>query len=83
MSHAIKAAARCRRRSNSRSNSGRSRCSFLSYSKFGIFAATGVMMASVLVTLAVSYWKLRRIPIMPLVTAAIVLDLRLADAVLS
>jgi intracellular septation protein len=46
---------------------------FLSYWKFGIFAATGVMMASVLVTLAVSYWKLRRIPIMPLVTAALVL----------
>ena len=31
------------------------------------------MMASVLVTLGVSYWKLRRIPIMPLVTAALVL----------
>lgn len=46
---------------------------FLTYSKFGIFAATGVMMASVLVTLSVSYWKLRRIPIMPLVTAAMVL----------
>ena len=39
---------------------------------FGIFAATGVMMAGVVVTLAVSYWKLRRIPIMPLVTAVIV-----------
>ena len=46
---------------------------FLCYSKFGIFAATGVMMAGVLVTLGVSYWKLRRIPIMPLVTAALVL----------
>ena len=45
---------------------------FLVFSKFGIFAATGVMMVSVLVTLGVSYWKLRRIPIMPLVTAAIV-----------
>jgi intracellular septation protein len=46
---------------------------FLCYWKFGIFAATGVMMASVLVTLAASYWKLGRIPIMPLVTAAMVL----------
>lgn len=46
---------------------------FISYSRLGIFAATGVLMASVLVTLAVSYAMLRRIPIMPLVTAAIVL----------
>ena len=45
---------------------------FLVYSKFGIFAATAVMMVTVLITLGVSYWKLRRIPIMPLVTAAIV-----------
>jgi intracellular septation protein len=45
---------------------------FLSYAIFGIFAATGVMMATVLVTLAVSYKLLGRIPIMPLVTAAIV-----------
>ena len=46
---------------------------FAAYSKLGIFAATGVLMASVLVTLAVSYAMLRRIPIMPLVTAVIVL----------
>ncbi len=46
---------------------------FLSYWKFGIFAATGVMMAGVAVTLIVSYWKLRRLPTMPLVTAAIVI----------
>jgi intracellular septation protein len=45
---------------------------FLSYAKFGIFAATGVMMVTVLITLAVSYSMLRRIPIMPLVTAVIV-----------
>jgi intracellular septation protein len=45
---------------------------FLVYWKFKIFAATGVMMVSVLVTLVVSYWKLKRIPIMPLVTAVIV-----------
>ncbi|HXE24225.1 MAG TPA: septation protein A [Roseiarcus sp.] len=46
---------------------------FISYSRLGIFAATGVLMASVVVTLAVSYAMLRRIPVMPLVTAAIVL----------
>lgn len=46
---------------------------FISYSRLGIFAATGVLMASVVVTLAVSYAMLRRFPIMPLVTAAIVL----------
>ena len=43
------------------------------YSKLGIFAATGVLMAGVMVTLGASYAMLRRIPIMPLVTAAIVL----------
>ena len=46
---------------------------FGAYSKLGIFAATAVLMASVLVTLGVSYAMLRRIPIMPLVTAIIVL----------
>ena len=46
---------------------------FIVYSRVGIFAATGILMASVLVTLAVSYAMLRRIPIMPLVTAVIVL----------
>ena len=46
---------------------------FAAYSRLGIFAATGVLMASVLVTLAVSYAMLRRVPIMPLVTAVIVL----------
>jgi intracellular septation protein len=45
---------------------------FVAYSKLGIFAATGVLMAAVLVTLGVSYALLRRIPIMPLVTAVIV-----------
>ena len=45
---------------------------FLSYWKFGIKAATGVMLVAVLVTLAVSYRKLGRLPIMPLVTAAVV-----------
>jgi intracellular septation protein len=46
---------------------------FIVYGKLGIFAATGILMASVLVTLAVSYAMLRRIPIMPLITAVIVL----------
>ena len=46
---------------------------FIVYGRLGIFAATGVLMAGVLVTLVVSYVMLRRIPIMPLVTAVIVL----------
>ena len=46
---------------------------FIVYSRVGIFAATGILMASVLVTLGVSYTMLRRIPIMPLITAVIVL----------
>jgi intracellular septation protein len=46
---------------------------FIVYSRVGIFAATGILMASVLVTLGVSYAMLRRFPIMPLITAAIVL----------
>ncbi len=46
---------------------------FAVYTKLGIFAATGVLMAGVVVTLGVSYAMLRRIPIMPLVTAVIVM----------
>ena len=45
---------------------------FLAYWKFGIMPATGVMVAAALASLAVSYVKLRRVPIMPLVTAVIV-----------
>jgi intracellular septation protein len=45
---------------------------FVVYGKLGIFAATGVLMVGVVATLGVSYAMLRRIPIMPLVTAAIV-----------
>jgi intracellular septation protein len=45
---------------------------FIVYSRVGIFAATGILMASVLVTLGVSYAMLKRIPIMPLITAVIV-----------
>jgi len=46
---------------------------FIVYGRLGIFAATGVLMVSVFVTLGVSYAMLRRFPIMPLVTAVIVL----------
>jgi intracellular septation protein len=46
---------------------------FAVYSRLGIFTATGVLMAGVLVTLVVSYMMLKRIPVMPLVTAVIVL----------
>jgi intracellular septation protein len=45
---------------------------FIAYSRLGLFGATAVMIASVIVTLSVSYALLRRIPIMPLVTAIIV-----------
>src|SRR5580658_3842190 len=45
---------------------------FAAYSRLGIFAATGVLMACVVVTLGVSYAMLKRIPVMPLVTAVIV-----------
>jgi intracellular septation protein len=46
---------------------------FAVYSRLGIFAATGVLMAGIVVTLAVSYAMLKRFPVMPLVTAVIVL----------
>jgi intracellular septation protein len=45
---------------------------FAVFSRLGIFAATGVLMAGVAVTLVVSWAMLRRLPIMPLVTAVIV-----------
>jgi intracellular septation protein len=40
--------------------------------RFGIFTATAVFMAAVLIALAVAYAKTRRIEVMPLVTAIIV-----------
>ena len=47
---------------------------FLTYWRSSnLFIATGVLMVCVIVTLAVSYALLRRIPIMPLVTAVIVI----------
>lgn len=46
---------------------------FIVNHQYGIFAATGVLMAGVVVTLAVSWIKLRHLPTMPLVTAGMVL----------
>jgi intracellular septation protein len=45
---------------------------FVTNFKFGIFPATGVLMVSVLVALAISYYLTRRLPIMPVVTAVAV-----------
>ena len=45
---------------------------FIAYSRFNIYVATGVLMAVVVASLIVSYAMLRRVPIMPLVTAVIV-----------
>jgi intracellular septation protein len=45
---------------------------FAANARFGIFTATAVFMAAVLVALVVAYVKTRRIEIMPLVTAVIV-----------
>jgi intracellular septation protein len=46
---------------------------FFANSRFGIFAATGIFMASTLVALAASWWLTRRLAIMPLVTGVVVL----------
>jgi len=46
---------------------------FAANARFGIFAATGAFMVAVLIALAVAYVKTRRIEIMPLVTAVIVI----------
>jgi intracellular septation protein len=46
---------------------------FAANAKFGIYAATGAFMVTVLVALAVSYVLTRHLAVMPLVTAAIVL----------
>ena len=45
---------------------------FIAYAKLGIYVATGALMVCVVASLAVSYALLRRVPIMPLVTAFIV-----------
>lgn len=46
---------------------------FIANQKFGIFYATGVLMAGVVTTLAVSYSITRHLPAMPVVTAILVL----------
>ena len=46
---------------------------FLTNYKFGIFPATGVLMASVTVALIISYILTKHLPIMPMVTAVFVL----------
>jgi intracellular septation protein len=46
---------------------------FAAYSRFGIFAGTGVLMAATVVALAVTYAMTRHVPVMPLVTAVMVL----------
>ncbi len=46
---------------------------FLANSRFGIFAATATFMVAVVAALAVSYAMTRHLPIMPVVTAIIVL----------
>jgi intracellular septation protein len=45
---------------------------FAANSRYGIFAATAVFMVAVLVALLVSYVMIRRLPIMPVVTAIVV-----------
>src|SRR5580698_8876109 len=45
---------------------------FAANSRFGIFVATGVFMAAILIALGVAYALTRHLPIMPLVTAVVV-----------
>jgi len=45
---------------------------FVANSRYGIFAATAVFMVAVLAALVVSYVMTRRLPIMPVVTAIVV-----------
>lgn len=46
---------------------------FVGNARFGIFAATGVFMAAVLIALAITYYLTRHIAVMPVVTALVVL----------
>ena len=46
---------------------------FFANARWDIFVATGVFMAATLVSIAVSYAMVRRIPMMPLVTAVVVM----------
>ncbi|MBV9567972.1 MAG: septation protein IspZ, partial [Hyphomicrobiales bacterium] len=45
---------------------------FIANGRFGIFAATAIFMAAILVALAVSYVLMRKLPIMALVSAVVV-----------
>ena len=44
---------------------------FAAYARLGIFAATATLMVAVVVALAVSYWSIRRLPVMPVVTVVV------------
>ena len=46
---------------------------FVAYSRFGIFPGTAVLMVATIVALAVTYAMTRHVPVMPLVTAVMVL----------
>ena len=46
---------------------------FLAYSRFGIFEGTAVLMVTTVVALAITYWLTRHLPVMPVVTAVMVL----------
>ena len=46
---------------------------FVAYSRFGIFAGTGVLMVATVAALAVTYSLTKHLPVMPLVTAVMVL----------
>lgn len=46
---------------------------FIAYSRFGIFAGTAVLMAATLTALAITWSMTRHLPVMPLVTAVMVL----------
>ena len=46
---------------------------FLAYSRFGIFEGAAVLMVTTVVALAITYWRTRHLPVMPVVTAVMVL----------
>ena len=46
---------------------------FLVYTRFGIFAGTGALMVATIVALAVTYALTKHLPVMPMVTAAMVI----------
>ena len=45
---------------------------FLANQRAGIFAATGIFIAATVLSLAVHYWLVRKLPVMPLVSAVVV-----------